>query len=157
MNDGYFDTRRDKTFPCFCQACLVGKLESQMSQRDSRYCVDCQPIVEEGYIQLRQHKRYLQQLHNPKIEALKGEGRENYTNKEKTKMSTLNSPTPTVDIFRPQGRLTTYKKKELPELQIKQLHNEGMGSKAIASKLKAEQGIDVSYKTIQRVLSGQRN
>jgi hypothetical protein len=32
-----------------------------------------------------------------------------------------------------------------------------MGSKAIASKLKKELGIKASYKTIQRVLSGERN
>jgi len=31
-----------------------------------------------------------------------------------------------------------------------------MGSKAIAAKLKAEQHIGVSYKTIQRLLSGER-
>jgi len=50
MNDKYFDIERDKTFPCFCQACAVGKTEEQMSLKDIRYCVDCQPIVEEGHV-----------------------------------------------------------------------------------------------------------
>ncbi len=79
-----------------------------------------------------------------------------YPEKQKTKMSTLNSPSLTVDNFRPRGRPKTYKKFPLPDHKIKQLHKEGMGAKAIATQLKREQGIDVSYKTIQRVLSGQR-
>lgn len=78
------------------------------------------------------------------------------TEKEKTKMSTLNSTSPKVDNFRPRGRPKTYKKLSLPDDKIKQLHKEGLGAKAIASKLKREQGIPVSYKTIQRVLSGER-
>ena len=45
---------------------------------------------------------------------------------------------------------------ELPDYEIKQLHNNGMGSKAIAAQLKREHGIDVSYKTVQRVLSGEK-
>lgn len=36
------------------------------------------------------------------------------------------------------------------------LHQLGKGSKAIASQLKREQSIVVSYKTIQRILSGER-
>ena len=74
-----------------------------------------------------------------------------------TKKSTLNPIKSRVDFFRPRGRPKTYKKRLLPDDKIKQLHHEGMGAKAIATQLKTEQGIDVSYKTIQRVLSGQRN
>jgi hypothetical protein len=36
------------------------------------------------------------------------------------------------------------------------MHEEGLEAKAIATQLK-KQGIDVSYKTIQRVLSGRRS
>lgn len=78
------------------------------------------------------------------------------TEKRKMKMSTLNSPSLTVANFRLRGRPTTYKKQKLPEELIKQLGREGMGSKVIASKLK-KQGIDVSYRTVHRVLSGERN
>jgi hypothetical protein len=49
------------------------------------------------------------------------------------------------------------KHKVLPCELIKQWASEDMGSKAIASKLKKELGIKASYKTIQRVLSGERN
>ena len=72
-------------------------------------------------------------------------------------MSTLNPPNLTVDNFRPTGRPKTYKKRLLPDDKIRQLHKDGMGAKAIATKLKREKGIIVSYKTIQRVLSGERN
>ena len=61
-----------------------------------------------------------------------------------------------VDIFRPRGRAKIYKKRQLPENKIKQLHSQGVGSKVIASKPKVEQGINVSYKTIQKVLLGER-
>lgn len=48
------------------------------------------------------------------------------------------------------------KHRRLPEDLIKQFADEGMGSKAIAAKLKTEFSITVSYKTIQRILSGKR-
>jgi hypothetical protein len=60
-----------------------------------------------------------------------------------------------MDIFRPRGRPKHYEKRELPEELIRQLSSEGMGSRAIASTLK-KRDIIVSYKTIQRVLSGER-
>ncbi|MBU2534640.1 MAG: hypothetical protein KKD83_00545 [Chloroflexi bacterium] len=72
------------------------------------------------------------------------------------KMSTVKVSSFEVEYFRPRGRPKTYKKRELPEEVIKQLYAEGIGSKAIASRLKAKRGINVSYKTVQRVLSGKR-
>ena len=62
---------------------------------------------------------------------------------------------PPATISRPSGKRGP-KHRRLPEDLIKQLAGEGMGSKAIAARLKAELGITVSYKTIQRVLSGKR-
>ena len=44
----------------------------------------------------------------------------------------------------------------MPEDYIRQLADDGMGSKLITTKLKAEHNIHVSYKTIQRVLKGER-
>lgn len=47
--------------------------------------------------------------------------------------------------------------KPLPEgLIMRWAKKEDMGSKAIATRLAKERGIDVSYKTIQRLLAGQR-
>ena len=38
---GYFDIKRDMGFPYFCEACLIGKTEAQMSKTDTRYCLEC--------------------------------------------------------------------------------------------------------------------
>ena len=76
-------------------------------------------------------------------------------------MSTSDDKKTTVDIIKPSVAKVTRgkrgpKHRDLPGDLIKQLAGEGMGSKAIATQLKKEQGINVSYKTIQRVLSGER-
>ena len=158
---GYFDIKRDMGFPYFCEGCLIGKTEEEMSKRDIRYCVECQPFIEAEYkIRGEKHGRYIpipaempQDISTPQNDAPMRKVAE----KEKEKMSTLNPPSLTVDKFRPRGRPKAYNKRLLPDEKIKQLHKGGMGPKAIATLLKREQGIDVSYKTIQRVLSGERN
>ena len=48
------------------------------------------------------------------------------------------------------------KHRDLPDELIAKLAGQGMRAKAIASELKREHGIIVSYKTIQRMLEGQR-
>ena len=62
-NNGYFDIERDNTFPCFCEACLVGKMEVQMSERDIRYCLECQSLIE-GEYKIRGEK-YIPVLNTP--------------------------------------------------------------------------------------------
>lgn len=76
-------------------------------------------------------------------------------------MSTLADKKIKVDIIHPPGGKVTHKKrgpkqKDLPVDLITQWDGEGMGSKGIAARLKKEYSITVSYKTIQRILSGQR-
>jgi len=114
-------------------------------------------LVEREYAQLRQRYTPIPyNHHNLSEEPLFSADKETPTGEQKTKMSTLNSPSVTVDNFRPRGRPRTYNKLSLPDDKIKQMYEGGRGAKAIATKLKTEEGIDVSYKTIQRVLSGQR-
>jgi hypothetical protein len=66
-----------------------------------------------------------------------------------------------LDIIQPMTAKVTLdkkrgpKRKVLPEDLVKRLASQGQGSKAIAAQLK-KQGLEVSYKTIQRILSGQR-
>lgn len=157
MTEKYFDIETDKQFPCFCQACLVGKSEEQMSKRDVRYCLDCQPFIEREYSRLRQRYIPITYNHqNHQIDTFSNADIETHRGKQKKKMSTIDSAMLRVDKLKPRIRSKTYKKRILPDGQIKQLHNEGMGSKAITNKLRVERGITVSYKTIQRVLSGQR-
>ena len=73
-------------------------------------------------------------------------------------MSTLESKKSEVDIIQPPVAITAIGKRgpkftELPDDLISQWAGEGMGSKAIAARL-YDQGIFVSYKTIQRRLQG---
>ncbi|MFC2047313.1 hypothetical protein ACFLTK_03465 [Chloroflexota bacterium] len=159
MRGKYFDIERDKLFPFFCQACLVGKAKEEMSKRDPRYCQKCQSIIEYEYSLLSDKghsKRYKPVKPETKSEAIEVPSVDIDTGEGKMKMSTLNEKTVTVDKFKPRGRPSTYKKRELPEGLIKRLHRKGIGSKTIATVLKKEHGVDVSYKTIQRVLSGNR-
>jgi len=161
MNENYFSIERDNQFPCFCQACVVGKTEGQMSL-DPRYCKGCFYCLlkESEILSPRKRPGWIPKAHNSLSEG-KITGEKQYPipehlDKQKTKMSTLNSPSVTVDNFRPRGRPKTYKKRSLPDDKIKQLDKDGMGAKAIVTQLKTEEGIEVSYKTIQRVLSGER-
>lgn len=158
MNNGYFDIKRDieviNKGGFFCQACLVSKTGDEMSKRDTRYCLKCQPFIEEDY-QLR-GQRYIPLPPEANLAPNNTQPIQTHTKEVKTKLATLNDPSPTVANFRPRGRPKSYEKCSLPNKRIKQLHNKGMGSKAIASKLRTE-GVDVSYRTIHRILSGERN
>lgn len=69
---------------------------------------------------------------------------------KKISMDKLKAVTPKVTRKKPGPKI-----KELPEDLIKQLNEQGLGSNAIATSLKSK-GIEVSYKTIQRIINGQR-
>jgi len=154
MTEGYFDIERDNQYPCFCQACGVGKTEAEMSEKDIRYCIECQQVIEREYL-MSGNKYIPVKLSNQNPAPLALKDKEIPTEKLETKMSTLNQESLEVDKFRPRTRKSTYKKRELPIAQIEEYNKQGMGAKAIATRLKG-QGIQVSYKTIQRVLSGER-
>ena len=129
MREKYFDIERDKQFPCFCQACLTGKPESERSSKDARYCLECQPLIE-GEYKIRGEKYIpvpldinIQTEDTPQAKSSpsKTQPIETSIEKQKTKMSTLNPPSVTVDNFRPRGRPKTYRKLQLPDDKIKQL------------------------------------
>jgi hypothetical protein len=76
-------------------------------------------------------------------------------------MSTVNGKKSEADIIQPSVAKVTREKrgpkqKALPQELITQWAGQGMGSRVIALKLNNELGIKVSYKTIQRLLSGER-
>ncbi len=155
----YFSIKRDNTYPCFCLGCLVGKKQSEMSQKDARYCLECQPIIQYEYsllVDKGSWKRYKPVNPEEKLTAYEPLDLAEDTHKGKTKMLTLNENTAIVNNFIPRGRQKTYRKQELPVGFIKQLFREGNGLKAIASRLKREKDIKVSHMTIGRVLSGER-
>ncbi len=149
-----FDSKRDMKYPRWCEACLVGKEEDQMSP-DPRYCQSC-------YEFLLEEARILSGTKRPNwIPRSETGGEEQYhasqygngikatLEGEKSIVDIINPPT----FLRPQAKRGP-KHRVLPEEFIRSLAKD-MGSKAITTKLK-ERGITVSYKTIQRVLSGER-
>lgn len=72
-------------------------------------------------------------------------------------MSKLNAKKTSLDIIRPRVSAKRGPKfKVLPVELVRELADQGLGAWAIATRVKAQTGIEVSYKTIQRLLSGQR-
>ncbi|MFC1906958.1 hypothetical protein ACFLW8_02620 [Chloroflexota bacterium] len=127
-----FDIKEDSRYPCFCLACLIGKKKAEMS--NYKYCHQCQANMDyDRSLACSQPKSGHITIKHDHTDSVNTE----------MKMSTV------------KGRPTTYKKRALPEDLIKQWASEGEGSKAIVTRLKS-QGIAVSYKTIQRLLNGQR-
>ena len=166
-NDGYFDFKRDieieEAGGFFCHACAVGKPVSEASP-DPRYCRGCYEfLVKEaellpvgkrpGWIPKPQQKPQRPQNDDKKLYPMSQD--------VVLIMSPIKGKKSEVDIIQPSvGKVTREKRgpkhKPLPQELIMQWSGEGIGSKAIAARLNAEHGIKVSYKTIQRVLSGER-
>ena len=157
-NEGYFDTKRDieiiNAGGFFCLACLVGKPASMLSP-DSRYCRFCYELLleEAGMDTSRRDSDWKPQ------EA--GTMPAHVSQDVRAIMSTVKSKKTEVDIIKPRDASKAPGRRGpnhqlLPEDLILRLAGEGMGSKVIASRLKRELGIIVSYKTVQRLLSGER-
>jgi len=147
---GYWQPIKSPDGMFFCEACLRDLPLNERSEKDMRYCGFCQPIIEEEYQALAGRKgRPLDNFYRPVTSAplAVGGGRN---------MSTLEKPKIKVDILRPRVAKRGPKKKELPEGKIEEMSKVGLGSRAIAGRLRAEFGIHISYKTIQRLLGGQR-
>ncbi len=147
----------------FCYACLEDKNEQELSP-DPRYCCGCYDFLlkEAEMIPSNKYPAWIPKSQQSPVEA-KNKPRSQYQVSRVGGgiMSTLGSEKSVVDIIRPavasraSGKRGP-KHRQLPEDLIWRLAGEGMGSKAIATRLK-EQGIKVSYRTIQRVLSGERS
>ncbi len=162
-NNGYFDIRRDVEIinagGFFCEACLVGKPAAEQSP-DPRYCQDCYDLLLREAERLPGVKR---PVWIPKHQKPKKTGQNQYQVSQQGSriMSPLESKKIEVDIIDPADATRASvkrgpKHRALPEDLIRQLAGEGMGSKAIVARLKAEHRVKVSYKTIQRVISGER-
>lgn len=178
MNKLYFDSRRDAEIIAaggfFCQACLVGKPRAERSL-DLRYCQGCYEFLKEEMERIDSKTNCLELVEGKDIvqkspeKALDGTLRGDIIKRgvvvgvsvgggimstlkgKKTGVDTISPPVPSVKAAK-RGP----KHRQLPEGLIKQLAKKDMGSKAIAAKLKRDKGITVSYKTVQRVLSGER-
>jgi len=155
-----FNIKADKQYDFFCEACLVGKHEGEASP-DFRYCQACYDLLLKEVEMLTRGKRPAWSP-NPQKAKIAGEKQYQVLPDVAPIMSTLKSKNIEVDKINPSvARVNTVKRgrkrQRLPEDIILELHKDGLGSKAIATQLKREEGVVVSYKTVQRVLSGQRN
>ena len=159
LNAEYFSIKRDRQIinagGFFCQACLVGKASSNQSP-DPCYCQGCYDfLLKEVTGNSSRRSANWKPRKLPKEAAQVSQGM-------RIIMSTLDGQKSEVDIIQPSVATKTLPKRgpkprQLPEALIRHLANKGVGSKAIATRLKADTGITVSYKTIQRLLSGKRD
>ncbi|MFC1982559.1 hypothetical protein ACFLV5_02075 [Chloroflexota bacterium] len=143
----------------WCHACLDDKPIAEQSF-DSRYCRGCcefllneanmlSPGKRPAWIPRPQNDKELpRRLYQVSVE---GSGNMSTLGSRKIKVDIIDAVTPK----RTLGKRGP-KQKDLPQEIIDQWASDGMGSKAIASKLNRELDIKVSYKTIQRLLSGER-
>jgi hypothetical protein len=140
----------------WCEACLVARPLGKRSP-DERYCQGCYDFLLKEAEMLTGHIKK-----ETWIPRKNGQQNQPYVSQYGGGIkSTLGDKKIGVDIIQPSVVKDTRgkrgpKPKVLPYDLINQWAGEGMGSKAIASKLNNELGIKVSYKTIQRTLAGVR-
>lgn len=155
MGKGYFDIKRDieieKAGGFFCEACLVGKPMDDQSP-DPRYCLSCyELLIKEAELDSsRRKKDWYPKKPAKEVAHIPMDVRRN--------MSTINAQKTEVDIITPAVATRPITKRgpkftELPDDLISQWVGEGLGSKAIAARLR-DKGIEISYKTVQRRLQG---
>lgn len=155
---GYFDIKRDSEIinagGFFCYACVIGKPANDISP-DPRYCQECYDfLIKEAELDTRRRgDDWKPIIATKKVAQVVGGMR--------TIMSPINNKKSKGDIIQPSVTPRATNKRGpkfrlLPEDKIKQLNENGMESKAISAWLKRDKGVIVSYKTIQRILSGQR-
>ena len=135
----------------FCHACLEDKPATKASP-DPRYCQGCYDFLLKEAEMLSPGKRpkwVPKATQKPGVEPVQPASGAGHNNTGTPIGSGIMS---TVKANNRRGP----KQKALPWELIEKWAGEDMGSKVIASKLNSELGIKVSYKTIQRLLSGKR-
>lgn len=160
MTTRIFDSQRDKEIISaggfFCQACLVGKPADDQS-RDPRYCLGCyEVLLQEAEALVASGNKHRPSWIPKKEKAEKSATKESIgstimsmLNDKKSSMDIIQSVTPSTAIGKRGPKFT-----ELPDDLIRQWTSEGIGARAIATRLENDHHISVSYKTIQRRLQG---
>jgi len=151
----------------FCHTCLIDRPLKEVSP-DPRYCKYCYEFLLSEW-KLMSHLRKppwvpAQDAVN-KLIRVKSEGVEtpHVVQGVRVILSTVKGNNSEVDKkeSRPPIGIKTEtrgrKQTNLPHDFIKRLASKGLGSKGIAARLKVEHGINCSYRTVARVLKGERN
>ena len=143
----------------FCQSCLVDNPLDDQSF-DERYCQQCCEFLLDEAAQLSQSKKPAWiPRRNQKIDAEKSiliadDAVLNMSTRNDDKIQSGHI-SPIGPLQRSVGKRGPKFHDDLPIGRIHELAAQSQGAKAIASELKG-MGIIVSYKTIQRILDGQR-
>ena len=161
-NQSPFDTTRDAVLikagsHFYCLGHLSARPIEEQSP-DPRYCRSCRDFLLQEAELMGGHSRKASWI--PRIDGAGGKALSPIPLDGGRNMSTLKTPKNEVDIIAPRGKKPKKrgpKPKVLPvRVIMRWAEKEEMGSKAIATRLGKERGIKVSYKTVQRILAGQR-
>jgi len=164
-----FDTKRDNELIAagthfYCEGCLVAKPIADRSP-DPRYCRDCNDFLAGEAEALGPGRRGGAWIPKPQ-KPLHPQTSPPTPSRNRTRRAVVRD----IIVKKPRpisgegvgGRTVIMshhkrgpKHQKLPEDLIKRLAAEELSSRAIEARLKAR-GISVSYKTIQRILSGER-
>jgi hypothetical protein len=163
-----FDSKRDtelisKGMYFYCEACLSSQPVETQSP-DPRYCQGCFDFLM-GEVRLLGKVRCKANppdwFPRPRLnQNLAPEKKWDIPCKGGNNMSTLKGKKSRVDLIQPRPPKKASGKRgrkslELPDEKIREWVNEGLGAKAITTRLK-KLGIHVSYKTIQRRIRKKR-
>jgi hypothetical protein len=140
----------------FCDGCLAHWSFEDQSP-DARYCLYCYDFLMEEAKLLPEGKKprwVPNPAKYPNQKVIQG------VTDVSPILSTLDDENFEVDKITPPADISTFRKRgrkriALPEKKILKLASQGMGSKQIAAKLWG-QGIAANYRTIARIISGQR-
>ena len=160
----YFSSKRDidivNSGGFFCEACLIGKPKHEQSP-DYRYCQSCYDVLLKEADCLSNAKRP-KWIPKPQVDEMTGKKvipvpldvvlNMATVKDKKTEVAIITPVTP----IRPSGKRGP-KHKALPIKLIAQWASEGMGYKRIATRLKDEHGIEVGFRTVARVVKGERD
>jgi len=158
-NNGYFDSERDGELIkgggyFWCSTCLVARPLDDLSP-DPRYCQGCYGFLlkEVEMLSSGKHPQWVPRTSPKPIRQLvqpSSGGCHNYTH------TPLGSPMESGIMATVKGKRGPKRRADLPAEMIMQWASEGMGSKMIASKLKAELNITIGFRTVARIIAGQR-
>jgi len=162
-NNGYFNAKRDSELITagthfWCGACLVAKPFDDQSP-DPRYCQDCHDFLLKEVALLAPKQRRPEWIPKAKEISQKLAGVSGYP---PLIMATVKSKKSEVAIIypavstRPIVKRGPKRRTDLPIELITQWASEGMGYKRIAAKLKIECNITVGFRTVARIVAGQR-
>ncbi|GAH69498.1 unnamed protein product [marine sediment metagenome] len=164
VRDRIFDIKQDmaivKAGGFFCQACLVGKPASEQSP-DERYCQGCYEfLLEEAKMLVTARQKRPEWVPKKTLRKSTKEVAQvsDYMRKN---MATVEDEKSKVAIIPPSVAPAKVAKRgpkprALPVELITQWASEGIGYKRIAARLKVECGIEVGFRTIARVVKGER-